>query len=254
MLEAYIRDRLREKDILLMTHIMLGYPSFDDCFDILGQMVEAGVDIIEMQIPFSEPIADGPVILRANQLALDSGATVKECIDFAENACEAFDIPILFMTYYNIIFRYGVDQFVSAIAENGIKGVIIPDLPPEEGTQYLRAMEQTKLAPIFTFSPTTPDERMQNLASLARGFIYCIARKGVTGTNTSFTQELAQYLARCRNATDLPFAVGFGVKEKKDIDFLKEKADIAVIGTEVIKSIEAKGVISVRDFIRNLAP
>jgi tryptophan synthase alpha chain len=252
MLESYLRTRLKQNDILLMTHIVLGYPTFEDSFKIIEAMVEAGVDLMELQIPFSEPIADGPVILHANQKALAGGATVQECLDFAQKVTQAFDTPFLFMTYYNILFKYGVDRFGATMSERGLRGAIVADLPPEEGEEYLTAMEAYNLAPIFIFSPTTPDERMKYLASFARGFVYCVARKGVTGADTTFSEELERYLARCRRATNLPLALGFGVKGKKDIDFLKGKVDIAVIGTQTIQLIDTRGIGAVESFIKSL--
>ncbi len=252
MLESYLKNQLKEKEILLMTHIVLGYPTFEDSFKIIKAMVEGGVDLMELQIPFSEPIADGPVILKANQRSLAGGATVKQCLDFAQEITQAFDIPFLFMSYYNILFKYGVDRFASEMAERRLKGAIVPDLPPEEGQDYLKAMDTHDLAPIYIFSPTTSDDRMNYIASFARGFVYCVARRGVTGADTTFSNQLDTYLARCRNATDLPLALGFGVKEKSDIDFLKGKADIAVIGTQTIRLVDEEGVGVVGEFIRSL--
>jgi len=252
VLESYLRTRMKEKDILLMTHLVLGYPSFEDSFKIIEAMVAAGVDLMELQIPFSDPIADGPVILRANQKALSDGATVRESLDLAKTVAETFDIPFLIMTYYNILFKYGTDRFVAEMADRQLKGAIIPDLPPEEGDVYLKAMEKQGLAPILIFSPTTSIERMKYLSSSAGGFVYCVARKGVTGQDTSFSEKLGDYLSRCREATDLPLAVGFGVKQKEDVDFLKGKADIAVIGTQTIRIVEEEGVGAVEGFIRGL--
>ena len=252
MLESYLKSRLIEKKILLMTHIVLGYPSFEECFKIIETMVSAGVDLMELQIPFSEPVADGPVILHANQKSLAEGSTVKKCLDFAQNVTQSFDIPFLFMSYYNILFKYGIDRFAVAMAEINMKGAIVPDLPPEEGQDYLDAMKKYNLDPIFIFSPTTPDERMNYLASFGRGFIYCVARKGVTGLDTDFSGQLNKYLERCRKATHLPLALGFGVKDKNDIDFLKGKTDIAVIGTQTIRLVEKEGVGAVGEFIGSL--
>ena len=252
MLEAYLRTRLKEKEILLMTHIVLGYPTFEDAFKIIEAMVDGGVDLMELQIPFSEPIADGPVILHANQKALAGGTTVQKCIDFAHQVTRAFEIPFLFMSYFNILFKYGIDRFAAAMARGDIKGAIVPDLPPEEGGEYLEAMDKYNLDPIFIFSPTTPNERMQYLASFGKGFIYCVARKGVTGRQTDFSDQLESYLARCRKATELPLALGFGVKDKTDVDFLKGKADIAVIGSQTIRLVDQKGVGAVGRFIKSL--
>ena len=252
MLETYLKKRLKEKEILLMTHIVLGYPTFEDAFRIVEAMVNAGVDLMELQIPFSEPIADGPIILHANQKALAGGATVQKCLDFAQKIVKSFDIPFLFMSYYNILFKYGVDRFVGAMHDNGIVGAIVPDLPPEEGRDYLDAMEKYHLSPIFIFSPTTPEDRMVYLNSYGKGFIYCVARKGVTGVTTDFSRQLTEYLSKCRKATDLPLALGFGVKERKDVDFLKGKADIAVIGSETIRLVDTAGVDAVGKFINSL--
>ncbi|MFH2066431.1 MAG: tryptophan synthase subunit alpha [Pseudomonadota bacterium] len=252
MLESYIKNKRREKEILLMTHIVLGYPSFDDCFQIVREMVDAGVDLMELQIPFSEPIADGPVILNANQKALANGVTVQQCIDFSKQVVRSFDIPFLFMTYYNILFQYGVKDFSSMMSDAGMYGAIVPDLPPEEGEEYLQAMKSCHLSPIFIFTPTTTDERMKKIASCGEGFIYCVARKGVTGSQTDFTSEFHGYLERCRKATTLPLALGFGVKDKEDIDFLTGKADIAVIGSQTIRLVDQKGVGVVGEFIRGL--
>ncbi len=252
MLETYITDQHRKKDILLMTHIVLGYPSFEDSYKIIEAMVKAGVDLMELQIPFSEPIADGPVILHANQKALSSGTTVQECMDFSKTVTGSFDIPFLFMTYYNILYQYGVDRFADAMAGARLQGAIVPDLPPEEGEPYLAAMARRELAPIFIVSPTTPPDRMKYLGGLGKGFIYCLARKGVTGANTDFSEQLDAYLTLCRQATSLPLALGFGVKNKADVEFLKGKVDIAVVGSETIRLIDEAGVDAVGEFIENL--
>jgi len=252
MLESYLKNRLKEKEILLMTHIVLGYPTIEDTFKIIESMVNAGVDLMELQIPFSEPIADGPVILHANQKSLSSKTTVQKCMAFAQKVTGTFDIPFLFMSYYNILFKYGVGKFTEAMVQSGIKGAIVPDLPPEEGRDYLGAMEKHNLVPIFIFSPTTPDERMKYLASFGKGFIYCVARKGVTGVDTDFSKQLKRYLDRCRKATDLPLALGFGVKEKKDVDFLKGKVDIAVVGSQTIRLVDKEGIGVVGEFIKSL--
>ena len=250
--EPYLAERLRKKEILLMTHTVIGYPSPDESYRIVEAMVRAGVDLIELQIPFSEPIADGPVILRANQKALEQGITVQACLDFAAKVAQDFEIPFLIMSYYNILHQYGVDRFVKFMALNNLSGAIIPDLPPEEGQEYLQCMEQHDLCPILLFAPTTSAERLRYLASLAKGFIYCVARKGVTGSRTVFSEELLAHLSRCREATDLPLALGFGIKEKTDIDFILGKAEIVVIGSEMLRIIDQNGVEAIGNFIQSL--
>lgn len=252
MLESYIRSRLTEKKILLMTHIVIGYPSLDESLKIARTMVEAGVDMMELQIPFSEPIADGPVILKANQEALANGVTVPQCLEFGRRVASQFPIPFLYMTYYNILFKYGVDRFADHMRDAGLKGAIVPDLPPEEAHDYLGAMGRCGLSPIFIFSPTTSAERLQTIARVADGFVYCVARKGVTGDQTKFSMQMDDYLGHCRRATELPLALGFGVKDRDDIKFLEGKADIAVIGTQALRLMDSQGIDALGPFIRNL--
>ncbi len=251
-LARYIRERREHKDLLLMTHIVLGYPSFDDSLRVVETMVEAGVDLVELQIPFSEPMADGPVILKANSDALSHGARVAKSFELAEQIVKRFDIPFVFMTYYNILFRHGVEKFVDEMAAIGIQGAIIPDLPPEEGDEYLAAMQRHGLAPIHIFTPNSSDERMRLLSERSDGMIYAVARKGVTGKETTFSDELGDYLERCRAATSLPLALGFGVKSHDDLDFIRGKADIAVVGSETIRVLERDGVDGVAPFIEAL--
>lgn len=252
MLETYIRQRLQTKPILLMTHIVIGYPSLEASRQIVAAMVAGGVDLMELQIPFSEPIADGPVILKANQQALAAGIRVADCLDFAAEMAQAHPIPFLFMSYYNILFRFGVERFAAAMAERRLTGAIVPDLPPEEGQAYLKAMLGAGLAPILLLAPTTTDERMRTIAACAKGFLYCVARKGVTGAETRFADELDGYLARCRRATQLPLALGFGVKQAEDVRFLKSRVEIAVVGSRMIELMEERGVPAVEGFTREL--
>ena len=250
-LEATIRSRLENRDILLMTHIVLGYPSFEASIEIVDVMVEAGVDLVELQIPFSEPIADGPVILHANQKALAAGSKVARCFEVARELSGRHPIPFLFMSYYNIVFQHGLAAFASDTASAGLAGAIIPDLPYEEGQELLDIMERERLDPIFIFSPNTSDARMAEIAKRARGFIYCVARKGVTGAETDFA-ALGGYLARCRATTSLPLALGFGVKDASDVAALEGLADIAVVGSETIRIIDEQGVEGVKPFIQSL--
>ena len=253
MIEDYIQEKLKNKDVLLMTHIVIGYPDFETSMRTVEEMVEAGVDLMELQIPFSEPIADGPVILHANQKALAAGSTVEKCFEFAEDVAGRFDIPFLFMSYCNILYRYGMRDFVERMAKIGLAGAIVPDLPPEEASEYLSTMSENNLDPIFIYSPNTTDDRLKYIAEYAGGFIYCVARKGVTGSATDFSNELGGYLERCRAATELPLAVGFGVKDSGDVAFLNGKADIAVVGTQTIRILDNEGVEAVGPFIRTLS-
>jgi len=251
-LKEIILKKKTDKDILLMTHIVLGYPSFDVNREVIAAMVENGVDCIEMQIPFSEPMADGPVILKANQDSLANGTTIEQCLDFGAEMCRAYEIPFLYMTYYNVIYKYGEDAFLDKLRDTGIRGFILPDLPPEEGGRFLSRAREMGIAPVMIYSPTSDDERMKELAGFADGFIYCTARKGVTGKHSSLDADFTGYLSRCRRATDLPLAVGFGIRNRSDIEALIKVADMGVVGSQTIKLVDEQGSSAVGPFMREL--
>ena len=253
MLEEYIRAQLAHKDILLMTHLVLGCPGFEENARIVERMVESGVDLIELQIPFSEPFADGPVILGANQRSLARGTTVAQCLACARELSARFPVPLLFMSYLNIPFVYGMDRFMAHAADAGIRGTILPDAPLEEDEGYLDAAAAHGLDPILLFAPTGSDERMARIARHGKGFIYCVARKGVTGQKTDFNRNLDGYLARCRRATSLPLALGFGIAQRADVERIKGKVEIAVVGSQLIRVHEQGGVDALGDFLRTLA-
>lgn len=252
LLENQLRERLSDKKILLMTHIVLGYPSFAVNREVIAQMVAGGVDCIEMQIPFSEPMADGPVILKANQDSIAAGTTVADCLAFGAEMSGKYDIPFLFMTYYNIVFKYGEEQFFQDCRQAGIKGLIVPDLPPEMGGEFFGLAREYQLAPVLIFAPTSTDARMTELNRSAAGFIYCVARRGVTGSQSEFGEEFTRYLSRCRAATALPLAVGFGIQSREDIAAITGKADMAVIGSETIRLVDREGPQAVGPFIAGL--
>lgn len=251
-LTEYLREKKEEKGILLMTHLVLGYPSFEVNRQVIRQMVDNGVELIEMQIPFTEPMADGPMILKANQDSIEAGTRVRDCLDFAAEITATHQIPFLFMTYYNILFKYGVEEFFKKAAGLKIRGFIVPDLPPEEGEEFLSLAKKYEIAPIMIYAPTSSEKRMRELAGHADGFIYCVARRGVTGKKTEFDQEFNDYMARCRRSTDLPLAVGFGISDREDVDSLIGQADIAVLGTRTIRLVDDEGPTAVGPFIAGL--
>jgi tryptophan synthase alpha chain len=252
-LEQELKNRLNSKPILLMTHLVLGYPSLAVNREVIRQMAANGVDCIELQIPFSEPIADGPVILKASQESLKNGISVEECFTFGQEMAAHYPaVRFLFMTYYNIVFKYGEEAFLRRTKDIGFCGTIVPDLPPEEGQTYLATSKALGLAPVQFFTPTSSEERMREVAAEGAGFVYCVARRGVTGQQTTFDDNLDHYLARCRRATDLPLAVGFGISNRADVALLVGKADMAVIGTATIKLVDAQGPEAVGPFIAGL--
>ena len=236
-----------------MPHLVLGAPSFEENEKLIDTMVAAGAEIIEMQIPFSEPMADGPVIMKANDAALKNGTNTTQCMAFAKKICAKHpDTLFIFMSYFNILFAYGVDRFVEQAKEAGIEGLIVPDLPPEEGADYWAACARTGVSPIVLFTPTSTPERLRHVARFCKGMAYCVGRKGVTGIKTQMDASLLDTIKNYRAATDLPIALGFGIQTKEDVDAIAEAIDIAIIGTKILTLHHEGGCAAVGDFLRGL--
>ena len=240
-LEAYIRGRLQQKKLLLMTHAVVGYPSLDANMAMLEAMQRADADLVELQMPFSEPTADGPLFVRANQYALDAGITREQYFRFMQHAAASFDFRILLMGYYNSVFRMGHESFCASLSEHGGSGFILADLPPEEAGNLFQQADAYHLAPIMLMTPTTPAPRLHQIAQHARGFVYCVARKGVTGVRTIVNQNLEAFVQHCREATSLPLALGFGLQTGTDLQNIQGLVDIGIVGTALLAAWEQGG-------------
>jgi tryptophan synthase alpha chain len=249
-----ILEKRKRKSILLMAHQIVGYPDFETNYEMIRLFHECGVDLVELQIPFSEPIADGPLFLKANQQALERGTTVKQCLDFAQKVTGDFTISCVFMTYYNILLQYGVERFIETARSLGIRGLIMPDAFPEESEEYFAACKQQQVDPILVVTPYTPVSRLEYLANKTDGFLYCAARKGVTGFKTSFGDATTDFLSRCRQYSSTPIAVGFGIQRPEDVRYLANKSDIAIVGSTLLNVLEAEGTPGVREFLLSLRP
>lgn len=254
-IEQFIRQQRQQKDILLMSHTVLGYPSWDDNRRAIAALVQAGVELIELQFPFSEPIADGPILLAANHAAVRSGVSVQACFDFAAEITQQYpQTRFVVMTYINILFQYGICKFVEIAAQNGIAGCIIPDLPLEQAERYIAQCREQSLATIFLITPENSGQRIQQILQHTSGLAYCVARKGVTGQKTQSAQLSHQYLDRVRSASSLPVAVGFGIQSAASVRSLIGHADVAVIGSHAVKHYADCGAPGLDQFIRGLRP
>src|SRR5215831_241288 len=251
-LETYLRQRLQRKKLLLMTHVVVGYPSLEANMAMLEAMQRAEVDVVEFQLPFSEPIADGPVFVRANQHALASGMHWERYFTFMQRATSAFDFKILMMGYYNSVLQMGHETFCACLAEHGGSGFLIADLPSEESGDLLHHADTHQLSPVVFMTPMNSTSRLQEIARQARGFVYCVARKGVTGKQTHFDRSLDGFLARCRGATSLPLALGFGLRTGADLRRLHGLADIGIVGTALLAAWEQGGVKQYETLLQDL--
>ena len=251
-LQSYIAERKKDKDLLVMAHVVCGYPSFEDNLKELEIMAEAGVDIVELQFPFSEPSADGPLFVHANEQSLKAGTTVDQCFELMAHVSAKFPFKVLMMGYYNTVFKMGEDVFIERLKTAGGVGFILPDLPIEEAGNLHQLAEQAEIEPIILMTPTSRDKRLAQLGAASRGMVYAVARKGVTGSKTNMGDDVLGLIDRCREHTDVPIGVGFGISSKQDMDFLRGHADMAIIGTAALKIWEQSGAQGLSDFFKDL--
>ena len=252
-LEDRVRERLATKRLLLMTHAVVGYPSLDASWAMLEAMDAAGVDLVELQLPFSEPIADGPAFVRANQAAIQAGTSWHAYFDLMARAAKRFRFSLLFMGYYNSVFQMGAEGFCARLGAAGAKGFIVADLPPEEARALNATARAKDLDPILLMTPTNSLARLAEIGRQASGFVYCVARKGVTGRKTDLSHGVEALIARCRRATVLPLAVGFGIKTPVDVRELRGLADIAIVGTACLEAWERRGPSGYGELLKELA-
>jgi tryptophan synthase alpha chain len=221
----------------LVTYVTAGDPDHARSRDILRALVRGGADVIEVGVPFSDPIADGPVIQRASERALAAGTTLASTLDLVAEVRGEFSIPIVLFTYVNPVLRMGVGDFVRRAADAGVDGVLLLDLPIEESAEMRDALDTRGIDQIFLVSPTTTDRRLAEAARLGRGFLYAISRLGVTGARASMAASAAPLAARIRAASSLPIALGFGISTPAHVKEVTAYADAAVVGSAIVQVI-----------------
>lgn len=228
-----------KKNGLFMAHMIAGYPTIEDSEKVAEALVKGGADIIELQIPFSDPMADGPAISVASDEAIKAGATVAKSLALLEKVA-GLGKPVAVMTYLNIAFRYGIPKFVKTIRAAGASALIVPDCPfdTEEGRELLSSCKENDIYLIPVVSPGVPRERLEQLTTDASGFVYCTSRQGITGANSKFAKELFDFVKELKDIFKLPIAVGFGVKSKEDVASLAKVADIVIAGSVFVTSIK----------------
>lgn len=242
ILKTFLKKNTKLMNKKLMTHFIYGFPTENKSLEIAKALNKYGANILEVQFPFSDPIADGPTIIEACQKSLEKEKTIDNFISFLEKIKEEVDIPITVMSYANPIYKFGIEKFVKEISKIKVYGLIIPDLPfdTEEGEELLNACKKYKVNPILVLSPGISIERVKSLINFSKGFIYCTSKKGTTGGSGKFDKNLNKFVDELRSLTKLPIAIGFGVKNKKDIKQLEKVADIVIAGSVFINEIQRK--------------
>jgi tryptophan synthase alpha chain len=237
----------------LITYITVGYPSIEATLNVVPLLADNGCDIVELGIPFSDPLADGVTIQKASFCALKNGITTKLCLETARELSQKVKIPLVFMTYFNPVYCYGLEEFCSACSRSGINGLIIPDLPPDEGSQLEAISRREALDLIYLLAPTSTEDRIRLVAERASGFIYLVSVTGVTGTRDSLPSDLDRFVAKVRKVATQPLCIGFGISTPEQASQLAKIADGVIVGSRVIQLMEIDDdFTSVVNFVKGL--
>ena len=237
----------------LIPYVTVGYPSLEATLKVVPLLASRGCDLVQLGIPFSDPLADGATIQKASFHALQNGVTPELCLEAAKELSQKVDIPLVFMTYFNPVFSYGLEEFCGACASSGIDGLIIPDLPPEEGSELEAITRRQDIDLIYLLAPTTTEERIRLVAERSRGFIYLVSVTGVTGVRDNLPPGLEAFVSRVRKTATQPLCVGFGISTPEQARRVARIADGVIVGSRIIQLMETDDFISpVGNFIKEL--
>jgi tryptophan synthase alpha chain len=239
----------------LVAYITCGDPDLDTSREVALAAIRAGADVIELGVPFSDPVADGPVIQRASERALKHGTSLQGVLEVARQIRQQSKAGLIIFSYLNPILQFGLEKFCAAAVDAGVDGVLVTDLPVEEAGEYLRTMKARRLAPVFLAAPTSTDERLRAIAKCSRGFVYAISRTGITGARQELASDARALVGRLRAHTKLPIAVGFGVSTPEQFAEIGSFADAAVVGSAIVQCIEqnsGREAAAVSEFLGSL--
>lgn len=237
----------------LIAYVTVGYPSIEATMKVVPMLAESGCDIVELGIPFSDPMADGATIQQASFCALQNGITPKHCIELVRQLRQEVSIPLVFMTYYNPVFKYGIEKFCCDSVEAGVNGIIVPDMPPDEGFELETISHKQGLDLIYLLAPTSTAERIEMVVRRSRGFIYLVSVTGTTGARESLTTDLGELVAGIKKKTSKPICVGFGISTPQQAEQVAGVADGVIVGSQIIKLMQAKDNFkSVCGFVKEL--
>jgi tryptophan synthase alpha chain len=244
-----------ERRLAVVIYLTVGYPDRAATGALLRAALDGGADVLELGVPFSDPLADGATVQRASEAALANGVTVADCLAEARSVVAERDAAVLFMGYANPFLRYGLDRFARDARDAGAAGVIVPDLPAEESGPFDAALEPAGLVRIDLYAPTTPDARLARLVPSSRGFVYCVSLTGVTGARRALAADVAAFVGRVRAHTALPVALGFGISGPSHVASLRGLVDGVVIGSAAIDTVTAASdkPAALRTFVRGLS-
>lgn len=245
--KARLREAFSGDRVALMPYLTAGYPTLDGAREVGEAYVEAGADVIEIGVPFSDPLADGPTIQGTTTRALENGADLDYCLDLSSGLSEK--VPVVFLVYYNVVFARGVKEFLEAAAKAGVSGLVIPDLPVDEMGEFsgLAAERDVALCPLA--APTSTDERLARIGAAATGFVYCVSVAGVTGARETLPPGAVELLRRVRASSDAPVALGFGISSVETAVEAAAEADGVIVGSKLMQLVEEGGPGKARSWL-----
>lgn len=251
-IQEVFKKQAHKKSKVFIPFITCGYPDLDTTKKLIYALIDAGADIIELGIPFSDPTAEGPVIMEADRVALENGVRISDIFALVSDIRKTSDIPLIFMTYANVVFAYGIEEFARKSKELGVDGMILPDIPWEEKEEFACIFDKYDIDFISLIAPTS-DARIERIAKEAKGFIYLVSSLGVTGMRKEFSTDIATMIATVRKVSDIPVAIGFGISNKVQARELAALADGIIIGSAIVNLCgKANAVEAVGEFARGI--
>jgi tryptophan synthase alpha chain len=240
----------RERRKAFIAFVTAGDPSLDRTVEVAAALEEAGVDVLELGVPFSDPLADGPVIQRASDRALKQGTRLASVLEAVRRIRARSELPLLLFSYVNPLLRYGLDRLARDAAAAGVDGVLVTDLPPEEGAEWIACARQAGLDTVFLAAPTSPESRLKRVTDCSRGFVYAVSRTGVTGERDALSSDAASLVGRLKALTDAPVALGFGLSTPEQVRAAAEVADGVVVGSAIVRFLEKDPAGDVAGMVR----
>ncbi len=236
-IEQHLNKLIKQGKKAFIPYIMAGYPDQKTTEQVFSMLEDIGADVVELGVPFSDPLADGPVIQEAADIALKNGITLKKVLSILKGLRKSHTVPVVLMTYYNPVYKYGLRKFFKDASQSGVDGVIIPDLPPDEADELIEYSRKYQMATIFLAAPTSTDERLKLIAERSTGFVYYVSITGITGSKLEITKEMSSMIKKIKKYTKTAVCVGFGVKKPDEARKIAEIADGVIVGSSIVKQM-----------------
>ncbi|RMG72849.1 MAG: tryptophan synthase subunit alpha [Nitrospirae bacterium] len=250
-IEKHLKELISQGRKAFIPYIMAGYPDIETTVKVFAMLEDVGADVVELGVPFSDPLADGPVIQEAADGAIKNGVTLKRVLSLMKELRKSHRVPVVLMTYYNPVYKYGLSRFFRDASKAGVDGLIVPDLPPDEADELIEFSRRHHMATIFLAAPTSTDERIRLVAENSTGFVYYVSLTGITGSRLEITRQMERMIKKIKRYTHTPVCVGFGVKKPEQARRIADIADGVIVGSSIVKMMDGD-LKSLKRYIESL--